>query len=104
MASASPYGHERNGFARNAPSERSDERSPVDTALAQLGDAFMSRTANVNGTTVHNVRGASGPSVVLLHGFRRTGQLTPKWSTRLAAFDVYMWDQCYSMEQSLRID
>ena len=31
-------------------------------------------------------------------------QLTPKWSTKLAAFDVYIWDQCYSMEQSLRID
>jgi glyoxylase-like metal-dependent hydrolase (beta-lactamase superfamily II) len=31
-------------------------------------------------------------------------RLTPKWSTRLAAFDVYVWDQCYSMEQSLRID
>jgi len=23
---------------------------------------------------------------------------------RLAAFDVYVWDQCYAMEQSLRID
>jgi glyoxylase-like metal-dependent hydrolase (beta-lactamase superfamily II) len=31
-------------------------------------------------------------------------QLTRKWSTRLAAFDVYIWDQCYAMEQSLRID
>jgi glyoxylase-like metal-dependent hydrolase (beta-lactamase superfamily II) len=31
-------------------------------------------------------------------------QLTPKWSIRLAAYDVYIWDQCYSMEQSLRID
>jgi glyoxylase-like metal-dependent hydrolase (beta-lactamase superfamily II) len=30
--------------------------------------------------------------------------LTPKWSGRLAAFDVYIWDQCYAMEQSLRID
>lgn len=30
--------------------------------------------------------------------------LTPKWSTRLAGFDVYIWDQCYSMEQSLRIE
>ena len=30
--------------------------------------------------------------------------LTPKWSTKLAAFDVYIWDQCYAMEQSLRID
>lgn len=31
-------------------------------------------------------------------------QLTPKWASKLAAFDVYIWDQCYSMEQSLRID
>ena len=30
--------------------------------------------------------------------------VTPKWSRKLAAFDVYVWDQCYSMEQSLRID
>jgi glyoxylase-like metal-dependent hydrolase (beta-lactamase superfamily II) len=30
--------------------------------------------------------------------------VTPKWSRKLAAFDVYIWDQCYSMEQSLRID
>jgi glyoxylase-like metal-dependent hydrolase (beta-lactamase superfamily II) len=30
--------------------------------------------------------------------------VTPKWSQRLAAFDVYVWDQCYAMEQSLRID
>ncbi len=30
--------------------------------------------------------------------------LTPKWSTKLAAYDVFIWDQCYAMEQSLRID
>ena len=30
--------------------------------------------------------------------------LTPKWSAKLAAFDVWIWDQCYAMEQSLRID
>jgi glyoxylase-like metal-dependent hydrolase (beta-lactamase superfamily II) len=30
--------------------------------------------------------------------------LTPKWSPQLAAYDVYIWDQCYAMEQSLRID
>jgi glyoxylase-like metal-dependent hydrolase (beta-lactamase superfamily II) len=30
--------------------------------------------------------------------------LTPKWQTRLAAFDVWIWDQCYAMEQSLRIE
>jgi len=31
-------------------------------------------------------------------------ELTPTWENRLAAYDVYIWDQCYSMEQSLRID
>ena len=31
-------------------------------------------------------------------------QLSPKWSTKLAVYDVYIWDQCYAMEQSLRID
>lgn len=30
--------------------------------------------------------------------------VTPKWSGKLAGFDVYIWDQCLSMEQSLRID
>ena len=30
--------------------------------------------------------------------------LGPKWSTRVAGFDVYIWDQCYAMEQSLRIE
>jgi glyoxylase-like metal-dependent hydrolase (beta-lactamase superfamily II) len=30
--------------------------------------------------------------------------LTPKWSTRLAAYDVWIWDQCFAMEQSLRIE
>jgi glyoxylase-like metal-dependent hydrolase (beta-lactamase superfamily II) len=31
-------------------------------------------------------------------------ELTPKWSGKLAGFDVYIWDQAYAMEQSLRID
>lgn len=31
-------------------------------------------------------------------------ELTPKWSGKLAGYDVYIWDQCYAMEQSLRID
>jgi glyoxylase-like metal-dependent hydrolase (beta-lactamase superfamily II) len=30
--------------------------------------------------------------------------LTPRWSNKLAGFDVYIWDQCYAMEQSLRIE
>jgi glyoxylase-like metal-dependent hydrolase (beta-lactamase superfamily II) len=30
--------------------------------------------------------------------------LTPKWKGKLGGFDAFIWDQCYSMEQSLRID
>ncbi len=30
--------------------------------------------------------------------------VTPKWKSRLAGFDVFIWDQCYAMQQSLRID
>ena len=30
--------------------------------------------------------------------------LTPKWKNRLAGYDVYIYDQCMSMEQSLRVD
>jgi glyoxylase-like metal-dependent hydrolase (beta-lactamase superfamily II) len=30
--------------------------------------------------------------------------LTPKWSTKLAGYDVYIWDQAYAMENSLRIE
>jgi hypothetical protein len=35
---------------------------------------------------------------------RCVSTLARKWASRLAAFDVYIWDQCYAMEQSLRID
>ena len=35
---------------------------------------------------------------------RCVNALTPKWSTRLAAFDTFIWDQCYAMEQSIRVD
>ena len=30
--------------------------------------------------------------------------LTPKWKNRLGGFDTFVWDQCYAMEQSLRVD
>lgn len=35
----------------------------------ELGAGFAAETANVNGTTIHYVRGGRGPAVVLLHGF-----------------------------------
>jgi pimeloyl-ACP methyl ester carboxylesterase len=34
-----------------------------------MGGGFVSGTAQVNGTTLHYVRGGSGPAVILLHGF-----------------------------------
>ena len=30
--------------------------------------------------------------------------LNTKWANRLAGFDVFIWDQCYSMEQTVRIE
>lgn len=41
----------------------------VDPALVELGGGFVSDTARVNGTTLHYVRGGTGPAVILLHGF-----------------------------------
>jgi pimeloyl-ACP methyl ester carboxylesterase len=41
----------------------------VDPAVAELGEGFSSSVADVNGTTLHYVRGGAGPAVILLHGF-----------------------------------
>ena len=30
--------------------------------------------------------------------------MTPKWATKLGGFDTFIWDQCLSMEQTLRIE
>ena len=40
-----------------------------DPAVAELGAGFSSATADVNGTTLHYVRGGTGPAIILLHGF-----------------------------------
>jgi pimeloyl-ACP methyl ester carboxylesterase len=47
----------------------SPAQQPVDPAVAALGQGFNSSTADVNGTTLHYVRGGTGPAVILLHGF-----------------------------------
>ena len=44
-------------------------QAQTDPAVAELGEAFASGTAAVNGTTLHYVRGGTGPAVILLHGF-----------------------------------
>ena len=36
---------------------------------AKLGKGFISDFAKVNGTTLHYVRGGTGPPIILLHGF-----------------------------------
>jgi pimeloyl-ACP methyl ester carboxylesterase len=41
----------------------------MDPALAELGAGFISAAVNVNGITLHYVRGGTGPAVILLHGF-----------------------------------
>src|SRR6516225_1555231 len=45
---------------------RSREDTPVKTLL---GEGYMSETAEVNGITLHYVRGGKGPAVILIHGF-----------------------------------
>jgi pimeloyl-ACP methyl ester carboxylesterase len=45
-------------------------RSKADTPLKTLlGEGYVSETAEVNGTTLHYVRGGQGPAVILIHGF-----------------------------------
>ena len=31
-------------------------------------------------------------------------KVTPKWASRLAAYDVWIYEQCMALEQSIRID
>jgi pimeloyl-ACP methyl ester carboxylesterase len=40
-----------------------------DAALRELGSGFVTERIPVNGTTLHYVRGGSGPAVILVHGF-----------------------------------
>jgi pimeloyl-ACP methyl ester carboxylesterase len=48
---------------------QSPPRQPIDPGLATLGGGFVSDTAQANGTTLHYVRGGTGPAVILIHGF-----------------------------------
>jgi pimeloyl-ACP methyl ester carboxylesterase len=59
-------------------------RRQVDSAAVELGDAFVARTANVNGTTLHHVRGGTGPAVILLHGFPQDWSVYRRIMPRLA--------------------
>jgi pimeloyl-ACP methyl ester carboxylesterase len=59
-------------------------RRHVDSAAVALGGGFISRTASVNGTTLHYVRGGTGPGVILLHGFPQDWSVFRRIMPRLA--------------------
>jgi pimeloyl-ACP methyl ester carboxylesterase len=44
-------------------------KQATDPEVAKLGPEFASAGAQVNGITLHYVRGGTGPAVILLHGF-----------------------------------
>jgi pimeloyl-ACP methyl ester carboxylesterase len=56
----------------------------LDPAAAKLGAGFVSRTAKLNGVTLHYVRGGTGPAVILLHGFPQDWYAYHKIMPRLA--------------------
>jgi len=60
------------------------------------------------GTELNGAEPANSWAFVSDYTARVAGQcvatMTPKWKDKLAAFDTFIWDQCYAMEQSLRVD
>jgi glyoxylase-like metal-dependent hydrolase (beta-lactamase superfamily II) len=91
---------------------RTGTRADVATQLEFMEDLKAAAEAALKGTTPGQGLAESdlaNPWAIFDHYIDRVvvdcvNRVTSKWSTRLAAFDVYIWDQCYSMEQSLRID
>jgi glyoxylase-like metal-dependent hydrolase (beta-lactamase superfamily II) len=91
---------------------RTGTRADVAMQLAFMEDLQAAAQTALKRTTPDgglNPADRGNPWAVFDHYIDRVvvdcvNQMIPKWSTKLAAFDVYIWDQCYSMEQSLRID
>lgn len=67
------------GVFAQAPAKRQ-----ADPAVTKLGKGFVSDTVKVNGTTLHYVRGGTGPAVILLHGFPEDWSAYSKAMPRLA--------------------
>ena len=91
---------------------RTGTRTDVATQLAFMEDLKAAAQTALKRTTPGeglNPADRGNPWALFDHFIDRVvvdcmNQMIPKWSTKLAGFDVYIWDQCYSMEQSLRID
>ena len=56
----------------------------IDPAVKKLGKDFAAYTADVNGTTLHYVRGGKGAAVILIHGFPQDWYEFHKIMPRLA--------------------
>src|SRR4051812_45478172 len=48
---------------------QAEAKHQIEPGVVHLGKGFVSTTAHVHGTTLHYVRGGTGPAVILLHGF-----------------------------------
>lgn len=92
---------------------RTGTRADLDRQIAFLQDlktaAAKALAATKPGAGLDQQTAAENPWAVFDDYIDRVvircvNTLTPTWQNRLAAYDVYIWDQCYSMEQSLRID
>lgn len=92
---------------------RTGTRADVETQRAFMQDLKHAAGAALKTTTpgdgLNTIDRSGNPWAVFDHYLDRVAlacvnELTPKWANKLAAFDVYIWDQCYAMEQSLRID
>jgi len=58
-----------------------------------MDKGFISATANVNGTTLHYVRGGTGPALILIHGFPQDWfEYRPIMSTLAKQFTVVAVD------------
>jgi pimeloyl-ACP methyl ester carboxylesterase len=56
----------------------------AEPSVTALGTGFASSIAEVNATTLHYVRGGTGPAVILLHGFPQDWFVFHKIMPRLA--------------------
>ena len=92
---------------------RTGTRADVETQLAFMEDLKRAAETALKTTTpgegLNATDRSTNPWAVFDHYIDRVAlacvnELTPKWAGRLAAYDVYIWDQCFAMEQSLRID
>ena len=83
-----------------------------DPTVTPLGKILVAKSYNTRGNIERATKPTRSSTFLFIPCWPRcwrvaaqcVNTLTPKWSTKLAGFDVYVWDQCYAMEQSLRIE